>query len=122
EDGGETFRLLGSEWAYPIRSRGDTAALAFAQRLYQFPLGVFGIAVATAIFPALAHAAAERSAEAGPDRGGFRTILQHGLRLTMFIGLPAGVGLLIVRVPLTRAIFEYHRFELADSLRVASIL
>ncbi len=121
DQGGTTFHLLGREIAYPIASRGDTAALAFAQRLYQFPLGVFGIAVATAIFPALSHAAAEREGN-GPDDGAFRTILQHGLRLTVFIGLPAAVGLILVRVPLTRAIFEYYRFDRQDSLRVASVL
>jgi len=121
ENGRTTFTLLGWTLPYPIEQRGDAAALAFAQRLYQFPLGVFGIAVATAIFPALAHAAIGRSMQ-GADRGEYRTILQHGLRLTMFIGLPAGVGLMFVRLPLTRAIFEYNRFDLEASMRVATIL
>ncbi len=120
KDGGaEGFMLLGREFVYPIADSGQVVALAGAQRLYQFPLGVFGIALATAIFPALAHAAADTS-DAGKTH--FRETLHHGLRLSMFIGLPASVGLILVRVPMTRVMFEHGRFELEDSLRVATIL
>ncbi len=117
--GAQMLSLFGRQMAYPIDDAGQVVSLAGAQRLYQFPLGVFGIAIATAIFPALAHAAADRS-----DRGktSFQTILHHGLRLSFFIGLPASVGLILVRVPLTRVIFEHGRFELQDALRVATIL
>ncbi|MHC4591043.1 MAG: lipid II flippase MurJ [Planctomycetota bacterium] len=65
---------------YPLRE-GAMAAVSFAQRLYQFPLGVFGIAVATAIFPALARQS--------DDPEAFSDILRRGLRLVVFIGLPA---------------------------------
>jgi len=111
--------LFGRQVAYPIADAGQVVSLAGAHRLYQFPLGVFGIALATAIFPALAHAAADRS-----DRGKahFQTLLHHGLRLSFFIGLPASIGLILVRVPLTRAIFEHGRFDMQDSFRVATIL
>jgi putative peptidoglycan lipid II flippase len=117
-DGPQTFALFGHVIEYPIR-QGAVAALQWSQRLYQFPQGVFGIAIATAIFPALAHAAADTS-PAGQAR--LRTILQHGLRLTMFIGLPASVGLILTRVPLSRVIYERGQFELADAVRVAGIL
>ncbi|MCE9589457.1 MAG: murein biosynthesis integral membrane protein MurJ [Planctomycetes bacterium] len=118
EDPAKTFTFLGITRHYPIAT-GGVAALNWSQRLYQFPLGVFGLAIATAIFPALAHAAAERS-----DKGTahFRTILQHGLRLTMFIGLPASVGLILIRVPLCRAIYERGSFTPEDSIRCAAIL
>lgn len=119
EGGPAMLSLFGRQWAYPIDDAGQVAALAGAQRLYQFPLGVFGIALATAIFPALAHAAADRS---DSGRAGFRETLHHGLRLSFFIGLPASVGLILVRVPLTRVMFEHGKFELEDSLRVATIL
>ena len=52
--------ILGT--AYPLDDRSN-AVLAFTQRLYQFPLGVFGVAIATAIFPALSEAAGQRGAE-----------------------------------------------------------
>lgn len=106
--------IMGKDLYYPIQS-GAVAALAWSQRLYQFPLGVFGIAVATAIFPALSRFAVS-------DRDGFDRTLRNGLRLTVFIGLPASVGLIMVRLPLTRLIFQYGRFDLDDATRVSTIL
>ena len=102
---------------YPMRT-GAVTALGFAQRLYQFPLGVFGIALATAIFPALVHAAAG----SGDDGSRFGQTLKQGLRLAAFIGLPASAGLIMVRLPLTRLVFERGQFSPADTLRVAVIL
>lgn len=144
------MNLLGWTVAYPIQP-GAVTALQYAQRLYQFPLGVFGIAVATAIFPMLSRAAPGRALGknlgkspaptpgnssaanstakdgSGPcdpqaDSTLFRTILQHGLRLTMFIGLPATVGLILLREPLVRLIFERKQFTAEDTTRVATIL
>ena len=122
--GGAMMNILGWQVNYPIRSEGAAAALVFAQRLYQFPLGVFGIAIATAIFPALSRAAAKKADE-GHDSAksdGLREILQRGLRLAVFIGLPASVGMILVRVPLTRIIFEYGRVEEKDVLLIAVVL
>ncbi len=78
--------LLGR--AYPLDD-ASTVILAASQRLYQFPLGVFGIAVATAIFPLLS-----RTAGTPAD---FSATLRRGIRLSLFIGLPASIGLLLVR-------------------------
>ncbi len=78
--------LLG--YAYPL-DKASNIILAAAQRLYQFPLGVFGIAVATAAFPMLARHADEPAA--------FVQTLRRGVRLSLFIGLPASVGLFLVR-------------------------
>lgn len=97
---------------------GAVAALQWAQRLYQFPLGVFGIAIATAIFPALARSASRL--ESGDTT--FRNTLQQGLRLAFYIGLPATVGLMLVREPAVRLLFERGKFETGDSVRVAGIL
>ncbi len=117
----DTLWLFGREVACPVEP-GAVAALQWAQRLYQFPLGVFGIAVATAIFPALSRAATAGGDDDGPAGGDFAGILRRGLRLTVFIALPASVGLLLVGLPLARLIFERGQFELADSIRVATIL
>ena len=125
EDGPATLNLFGWQTEYPIDEAGAMTALVFAQRLYQFPLGVFGIAIATAIFPALAHAAATNSlADGSPtaDMAPFRSILQRGLRLTVFIAVPASVGLMIVGLPLARFIFEYQKIDPKDAQRIATIL
>ena len=86
--------LLGR--AYPLDER-STTILSAMQRLYQFPLGVFGIAVATAVFPLLARAA--------PKPEDFVQVLRRGVRLSLFIGLPASVGLVLVRHDLVEVLF-----------------
>lgn len=111
--GDDKLVIFGRALDFPVR-QGAVAALELAQRLYQFPLGVFGIAIATAIFPALSRAAV--------GQGDFRAILRQGLRLTMFIGLPATAGLILVRQPLTAVLFERGQFNAADTQRVAHIL
>lgn len=118
EGGPEQFHFLGYVTDFPIRA-GGVRALANASMLYQFPLGVFGLAIATAIFPALAHAAAAPGS-AGAER--FRQTLRQGLRLTVFVGLPASVGLLMVGLPTIRVFYEHHKITLDDSLRIARVL
>lgn len=104
--------------AYPLDLKSN-AVLSFAQRLYQFPLGVFGIAIATAIFPALSRAAA-RAAEDHSQT--FRDTLIRGLRLSLFISLPASVGLFLVRMPLATTVFQGGNFEAADVPRIGAVL
>lgn len=82
---------------YPLDERAN-AILFYAQRLYQFPLGVFGIAVATAAFPVLARDA--------KDPARFAATLRRGLRLSLFIALPATAGLLVLRVPLVDTLYS----------------
>ena len=117
---GQTMSLLGQEIAYPMQF-GAITALQFAQRLYQFPLGVFGVALATAIYPALVRAIGDASG-ARSDHDAFRTVLRQGLRLSAFVGGPAAVGLILVRLPLVRVIFERGQFDLEAAHTVASIL
>jgi putative peptidoglycan lipid II flippase len=104
-------RLLGLD--YPL-TEGAMASVSFATRLYQFPLGVFGIAVATAIFPALARASG--------DDASFASILRRGLRIVVFIGLPASAGLLVVGGPLAEVVLRGGAFGAGDAQRVARVL
>ncbi|MCA9273501.1 MAG: murein biosynthesis integral membrane protein MurJ [Phycisphaerales bacterium] len=76
----------------------SNAIVGYTQRLYQFPLGVFGIAVATAAFPALARTAS--------DKPRFTETVAHGMRLSLFIGLPATIGLFVVRRDLVDVMFS----------------
>jgi putative peptidoglycan lipid II flippase len=98
---------------YPL-PEGAMGSLSWAQRLYQFPLGVFGIAVATAIYPLLAKQAKDASA--------FAETIHRGLRLVIFVGLPASAGLILVRDPLAAAIFQGGSFTSSDARIVGSIL
>src|SRR5262245_57472866 len=82
---------------------GSMTWLYFADRLVEFPLGVFSIALATVILPSLsAHHAQESPAE-------FSATLAWGMRLVCVIVIPASVALFAIAGPLTIAI--YHRKE-----------
>lgn len=118
----QQLNLFGWSVACPIKDAGQVASLQWAQRLYQFPLGVFGIALATAVFPALSRTA-DRLTGDGPDDGdAFATVLARGVRLALFVGLPASVGLAIVRLPAIRVIFERGQFAVSDAVLVSEVL
>jgi putative peptidoglycan lipid II flippase len=99
--------------AYPL-DEASNAVLYYGQRLYQFPLGVFGLAIATAIYPSLSRLA--------NDRPAFVETLQRGLRLSVFIALPASVGLLVVARPLAATLFLGGRFDIEGVERVGAVL
>jgi len=96
--------------------RGGPAILGYAQYLYQLPLGIFGIAIATAIFPVLAQKASAN------DRGGVAETFARGIRLSLFLALPASVGLLFVAHPLVATLYQRGQFDAADTQRVAATL
>jgi putative peptidoglycan lipid II flippase len=97
-------------------SAGTASALYFAQRMYQFPLGIFGVALGTVLFPLLArHAGAGRL-----DR--LRDDLGLGLRLVMAIGLPASVGLVVLARPLTALLFQHGEFDAADAEATSAMI
>jgi putative peptidoglycan lipid II flippase len=98
---------------YPL-AEGSMAQLSWAQRLYEFPLGVFGIAVATAIFPALSRLASEPAA--------FAETLRRGVRLVLFIGLPASAGLMLVAEPLAAVVLQGRAFTAENTAVTAWIL
>ena len=95
---------------------GAPNKLYLAQRLYQFPMGVFLIALTTAIYPQFSRMATDR------DRVGFGDSIVRGLRMVIFIGLPASAGLILMREPLVALLFEHGKFLHADTTRTASIL
>jgi putative peptidoglycan lipid II flippase len=105
-----SFHLFGKSIAYPMEL-GAAARLNWAQYLYQFPLGVFAIALATAIFPTLSDDALENKQK-------FLTGLRRGIRVTLWEGLPASLGLLLVARPAVQLLFERGNFTPADTLWV----
>jgi putative peptidoglycan lipid II flippase len=106
------FSLFGHNFRYPMQF-GAAARLAWAQYLYQFPLGVFATALATAIFPALSADALDT------DRAKFLNGLGRGIRVTLWEGLPASVGLILVAQPAVQLLFERGKFLPTDTALVA---
>ena len=115
-DGRAVGQLAGVSFSLPMAA-GAVSRLDLAQYLYQFPLGVFGIAIATALFPQLSGDA--HGAERGADLTPFRNALSRGITASLFIGLPASAGMAVVALPAIRLLFEGHAFTYADSLLTA---
>ncbi len=101
-------------YAYPLDEQSN-AVLFYAQRLYQFPLGVFGVAVATVAFPLLSRLAGQRER--------FHGALIDALSLSLAIALPASIGLILVSSDLTSALFGgWGAFSEQGSTRAAAAL
>ncbi len=108
------FMPLPGSPMYPLRE-GTATALYLGQRLYQFPLGVFGVALGTVLFPLLTSHA-QRGAT---DK--LRSDLSLGLRLVIAIGLPASVGLMLIANPLAILFFQYGKFD-AEAARQTGMM
>jgi putative peptidoglycan lipid II flippase len=103
--------LLGS-----LLPQGSITYLYYADRLVQFPLGLFAIAMATAVLPTLSRQAAEDRWDA------LRGTFSHAIRLILFITLPCMAGLIILREPIVAILFEHGVFGGQTTRLTASAL
>ena len=104
--------LLGS-----LLNEGSVTHLYFADRLVQFPLGIFAIAASTAILPTLSRQAAAR------DFDELKNTFAHALRLVFFISIPAMVGLIVLREPIVALLFQRGEFDAAATqLTIQAVL
>jgi putative peptidoglycan lipid II flippase len=88
-----------------IVGSGGVAALYYANRLIQFPLGIFGIALAQAALPKMSQEFAAN------DIAGLKDTLCFSLRSVFLVMLPAGFGLAILGKPIIRILFERGEFN-----------
>lgn len=109
------FHVLGYAIAYPMIP-GSVSSLYFAERVYQFPVGVFGVAVGTVIYPLLSRHASEKNTTA------FVEDLIAGLRLVVIIGIPASAGLVVLAKPISALLFQHGQFSGQDTIRAAFTL
>ncbi len=84
---------------------GSVSYLYYADRLVQFPLGIFAIATATAILPSLSRQAASRDLEA------VKATFAHAMKLVLFITIPSMVGLIMLREPIVALLFKRGVFD-----------
>jgi len=87
---------------------GSITYLWYGNRMMQFPLGVFGIALATAALPTMSRQISEGR------EGDFWKTVSFSLGLTAFIGFPAALGLIALREPIMAALFGRGAFGSAD--------
>ncbi|MCP1726218.1 putative peptidoglycan lipid II flippase [Natronospira proteinivora] len=87
---------------------GSVSWLYYSDRLMEFPLGVFGIALGTVILPGLSARHAEQ------DHQAFSDTLDWALRLVWLVAVPAAVGLLCLAGPMLATLFQYGAFSDRD--------
>lgn len=95
---------------------GGISALQYAMRLFQLPIGIFAVSIATALLPRFSSSVAR-----GEDRA-FSRQLSDGLALSLLILLPAMTGLLILGQDVIRVLFEHGSFGPVETARTVRAL
>lgn len=95
---------------------GSVTYLFYGMRFIHFPLGIFGVALATAILPTLS-AQASRG-----ERVALRETLSFGLRLVFFITVPSMIGLIALRVPIVNLILQRGKFDFTATIGTAQAI
>jgi putative peptidoglycan lipid II flippase len=93
---------------------GSLSYLYYADRLVQFPLAIFGIAVATAVLPSLSRQAAANDYDALKDTFAF------SVKLVFFITVPSMAGLIVLREPIVALLFKRGAFG-ADAVKLTAL-
>ncbi len=89
------------------------AYLYYADRLYQLPLGVIGVAIGVVLLPDLA-----RKLRAGDNQAALNS-QNRALELSLFLTVPAAIALMAIPAPILHTVFEHGAFSAADTLSVA---
>ncbi len=94
--------------------QGSVSYLYYADRLVQFPLGIFAIAIATAVLPTLSRQAAAK------DMDMLNETFAYAIRLVLFITIPAMIGLIVLREPIVALLFKRGAFD-AETTRQTAV-
>jgi putative peptidoglycan lipid II flippase len=95
---------------------GGVAFLYYADRLFQLPLGLIGVAIGVVLLPTLS-----RKLRAGDMQGALDS-QNRALELSLFLTLPAAAALIIIGKPILHTVFEHGAFTRTDSFNVAPVL
>ncbi len=87
-----------------IVGEGAIAALYYGNRLMQYPLAIFGIAMATAVFPTMADQVSQGKIDE------LKKTLPFALKLVFFLIIPSSVGLIVLGKPIVSLLFEWNAF------------
>lgn len=99
-----------------LLAEGSISWLFYADRIAQFPIGIFSIALASVLLPTLA------SAQATADTHAFRSALGDSLRFTSFVMLPLSAGIWALAEPITQLLFERGEFSHHSTVMTAEAI
>ncbi len=95
---------------------GSISWLYYSDRLLEFPLGIFGIAIATVVLPSLSKKHAEKSTRE------FSQVLDWSIKLVLMIGIPAAAAMILLAEPLMITLFQRGEFTALDATRAGQSL
>jgi putative peptidoglycan lipid II flippase len=110
------FNLLINSTLGSLVSEQAPRAIDAAFRIYMLPQGLFSVAIATVLFPALSRLAAR------DDRDGLRGLTATGVRQILLLLIPAAAFTIVLAEPITRLVYEHGEFGPDDTDRVAGAL
>ncbi|MFH4435845.1 murein biosynthesis integral membrane protein MurJ [Vibrio diabolicus] len=102
------INLLFDTFIASFLQTGSISWLYYSDRLLEFPLGLFGIAIATVILPALSRKHVDSQSE------GFAQTMDWGVRMVILLGLPAMLGLMVLAKPMLMVLFMRGEFSPQD--------
>ncbi|TCT14201.1 putative peptidoglycan lipid II flippase [Bibersteinia trehalosi] len=101
---------------------GSISWLYYADRLIEFPLGLFGIAISTVILPALSRIAKQKTLSDEQRIQQFKQTMDWGVRMVLLLGIPAMIGIAILAKPLMMTMFMRGKFGLEDVIASSNAL
>jgi len=110
------LNVLVSTFLASYLPEGSISYLYYADRLLEFPMGIFAIAVATAVLPVMSKQAAQK------NWTDLRETLSFALRLVFFVTLPAMIGLIVLRQPILNLLFQRGAFTAHSTEMTAQAL
>src|ERR687887_238441 len=110
------FNVLINSTLGSLVSEGAPRAIDAAFRIYMLPQGMFSVAIATVLFPALSRFAARR------DLDGLRALTANGMRQIFLLLIPAAAATLALATPITRLIYQHGHFGSGSTDLVSSAL
>jgi len=110
------FNIFASTLIASLLPEGSISFLYYANRLIEFPLGIFAVALGTAMLPTMSEQASKKNFEELIDT------LSFALRLALFVTIPAMVGLIVLRIPIISIFFQRGEFGNQATLFTADAL
>jgi putative peptidoglycan lipid II flippase len=108
--------MVNTNFASRIPMNGPVSWLGYAFRFMQFPLGLFGVAIASATLPSISRSAAVGNMDE------YRRTLSRSLGMVFLLTLPSSIGLALLGKSMIGAIYEGGRFSAYDTAQTAAAL
>jgi putative peptidoglycan lipid II flippase len=110
------INIFVNTWLATSQGEGPVSWLNYAFRLMHFPIGIFGVAIATAALPMMSSHVSQGDSEE------LRRMLSSSLRMVFLLNVPASMGLIFLSHPIISLIYQHGRFKAADTHSTAGAL